>query len=249
MSLPPVGAQLLVFGKKYNINRDADKVLDVVKNAGYVAVEGGASDAASYRQKLDARGLRFGGTHVGLKNLEDVRPLVAYLKTVGGADICNSALMTWDSRSLEDYKTGIRVLNQAGRQLRGEGVHLHYHNHDFEFQKVDGDKTGMDLLMDGLDFSVVDFCIDVAWVTVAGGDAPDFLLRNKDRIGYLHFKDHNGKTWTELGTGRVNWAGIMAVLPKLTKVRWVMIEQDSTEIDPDDSCTQSRKFLKDTFNY
>lgn len=249
MALPRVGAQLLVFGQKYNINRDTALILDCVQSAGYAAVEGGAEDAALYRRQLEERGLVYGGSHVGLQGLLDVRPLVKYLKTVGGSDLCNSGLMKWDGRTLADYKTGIEVLNRAGRQLRDEGIRLHYHNHDFEFHKVDGAKTGMDLLLDGLDFSVVDFCIDVAWVTVAGLDAAEYLRQHHDRIGYLHFKDHDGQAWTELGRGRVNWAGIMKVLPELTGVRWVMVEQDSTEIEPCDSCSISRAFLKETYNY
>jgi len=249
MPLPRIGAQLLVFAQKYNFDKDTDLILDCVQKAGYVAVEGGAADPVAYRRKLEARGLLYGGSHTGLKALLDVKPLVQYLQAAGGQDLCNSALMDWNARTLADYKTGIEVLNRAGRQLRDQGIHLHYHNHDFEFQKVDGVKTGMDLLLDGLDFSVVDFCIDVAWVTVAGLDAAQFLKRHKDRIGYLHFKDHDGQSWIELGQGRVDLPGIMKVLPELTRVRWVMIEQDSTKIEPCASATLSRAFLRDSYGY
>lgn len=249
MTLPGIGSQLLVFASKYDINKDTDLILDCVKAAGYIAVEGGAADAALYRKKLDERGLVYGASHVGLQALLDIKPLIAYLEAVGGRDLCNSGLMTWGGRSPEDYATGIEVLNRAGRQLRDEGIHLHYHNHDFEFEKVTADKTGMELLMEGLDFSVVDFCIDVAWVTVAKHDAAEFLRRHKAHIGYLHFKDHDGTAWTELGRGRVNWSAVMEVLPELTGVRWVMIEQDSTKIDPCQSATISRRFLRERFSY
>jgi len=249
MSLPTVGAQLIVFGKTYDINKDTDLVLDAVKAAGYAAVEGGAKDAALYRRKLDERGLVYASTHTGLKALLDVAPMVQYLHTVGGADWCISGLMTWEGRTLEDFRTGIELLNKAGRELRKEGIHLHYHNHDFEFKPVDGDKTGMDLLLAGLDPAAVDLCVDVAWVTVAGQKAPDFLRAHKASIGYLHFKDHDGKTWIELGQGRVDWPGVMKVLPDMPGVRWVMIEQDSTAIDPRASVAISRRFLKDRFGY
>lgn len=249
MKLPTVGAQLLVFGQKYNLNTDTDAILDCVAKAGYQAVEGGAKDAALYRRKLDERGLVFGGTHVGLQGLLDVKPIIEYLKVVGGHDVCNSALRTWDARSLADYREGIRVLNQAGRQLRDAGIHLHYHNHDFEFQKVDGDKTGMDLLLDGLDFSVVDLCVDVAWVLRGGQDPAAYLQRHRERIGYLHFKDFDGTDWIELGQGKVDFAAILKVLPELKKVRWVMIEQDRTKLDPMDSCRLSREYLRSTFAY
>ena len=249
MPLPPVGAQLLVFGKKYDINKDTDAILDCVAKAGYKAVEGGAADAASFRRKLDARGLAFAGSHVGLKQLLDLQPIIDYLRVVGGRDLCNSALMDWNARSLKDYQEGIRVLNTAGRRLRDEGIRLHYHNHDFEFQKVDGAKTGMDLLIEGLDFSVVDLCVDVAWVWRGGEDPAAYLKKHKARIGYLHFKDFDGKDWIELGQGKVNFPAVMKVLPELTSARWVMVEQDDTKLDPMDSATISRKYLREKLNY
>lgn len=249
MFFPLVGAQLLVFGARYNINTDTDAILDCVARAGYASVEGAAEDTAMYRRKLDARGLRYAGGHVGLAALDDLAPVIEKIQALGGADLCNSALRSWDARSLEDYRHGIRVLNDAGRRLRDAGIHLHYHNHDFEFDKVDGDKTGMDLLLDGLDFDVVDLCVDVAWVTRGGLYAPDFLRTHKDKIGYLHFKDFDGTDWIELGQGIVPLAEVMAVLPELTKVRWVMIEQDATKIDPMDSATISRAYLRETFGY
>ena len=249
MALPLVGAQLLVFGAKYDINTDTDAILDCVARAGYASVEGAAKDVAAYRRKLDERGLRYAGGHVGLAALDDPTAIIAQVQALGGADVCNSAMRSWDARSLEDYRDGIRVLNAAGRRLRDAGIHLHYHNHDFEFAKVDGNTTGMDLLLDGLDFDVVDLCVDVAWVTRGGSYAPDFLRIHNDRIGYLHFKDFDGADWIELGQGIVPFAEIMPVLPELTKVRWVMIEQDATKIDPMDSATISRAYLREAFGY
>ena len=90
MSLPPVGCQLLVFGGHLDIETQTDLILDSLVEAGYAAVEGGPADAALYRQKLDARGLRYGGSHVTLPALRDLPPLISYLQTLGSADICNS---------------------------------------------------------------------------------------------------------------------------------------------------------------
>jgi hypothetical protein len=47
----------------------------------------------------------------------------------------------------------------------------------------------------------------------------------------------------------VNFAEIMAVMPEMTNVRWVMAEQDQSKIDPMDSIAISRAYLKDTFSY
>ncbi len=249
MSLPPVGAQLIVFGPRYNINEHTDAILDCLARAGYDGVEGGAKDPETYRRKLEERGLRYAGSHTGLAALEDPDPLIRYLKTVGGSDICNSGLHRWQDRSREDYLRAIEVLNQAGRRFREEGIHLHYHNHDFEFEKVDGDRRGIDLLIEGLDPEVADLCVDVAWVMRGGDDPASFLRTHKDRIGYLHLKDHDGQDWAELGRGKVNFHEIMAVLPEMDRMRWAVIEQDTSKIDPMESMTISRQYLRDTFSY
>jgi sugar phosphate isomerase/epimerase len=249
MSLPTVGCQLIVFGSKYNIEKDTDKILDTLASAGYKAVEGGASDPVAYKRKLDARGLVYGGSHTSPRGLIDPKPVIKYLKAVDARDVCNSGLLDWKQRTLADFKQTIDILNKSGKTLRAEGIHLHYHNHDFEFAKVDGNKTGMDILLDGLDPEACDLCVDVAWVKIGGDDPAGYLAKHNDRIGYLHFKDHDGTTWTELGRGKVDFAAIMKVLPTMRKVRWVMVEQDRSQLDPVESVKISRAYLKDTFGY
>ncbi len=250
MALPPVGAQLLVFSGHYDINTQTDEILDCIRDAGYDGVEGGSSDAALYKKKLDERGLIYGGGHVGLSVLQTGLPdLITYLKTVECREVCNSGLTTWNSPGLEDYLKSIEILNEAGRTLRSEGISLHYHNHAFEFEKIDGDKTGMDLLFAGLDPGAVDFCVDVAWVQKGGEDPAAFLRAHEDRIGYLHFKDFDDDGWTELGRGKVDFGALLPVVDAMPHVSWVMIEQDTTKINPKDSITISRRYLKDTFGY
>jgi len=253
MPLPLLGAQLMVFGGhptlKYDINTQTDLILDSVKEAGYDAVEGGARDAAAYKAALDARGLRYGGSHVLLPSLENVEPLIAYLKAVDSRDICNSGLRAWHERSADDYRDAIAVLNEAGRAFQRAGIHLHYHHHDFEFEAVEGEKTGMDLLLEGLDPEAVDLCVDIAWVQKGGSDPAEYLMQHKDRIGYLHFKDYDADGWTELGRGQVDIGAVMRVLPDLPNVRWVMVEQDATKNDPRESIAISRRYLREAFGY
>ena len=131
------------------------------------------------KKALDARGLRYGGSHVLLPNLRDVRPLIDYLHAVDSRDICNSGLMTWGNLSADDYRQAVLLLNEAGRAFRQESIHLHYHHHDFEFQAVEGATTGMDILLEGLDPEAVDLCVDIAWVQKGGSDPAEYLRRHK----------------------------------------------------------------------
>ena len=247
MSLPPVGLQCIVFGKTHSI--EDESVLDHVAACGYAGVEAGAKDPIRFRQMLDARGMKRGGSHTGPAALVDPEPIIEDMAIFDCHDLCNSGLMQWDKRTPADYAETIEILNRAGKRLGEAGIKLHYHNHAFEFEPVDGDRTGMDLFIEGLDPEAVDLCVDVGWVAKAGRDPAAFLREHKDRVGYLHFKDFNDDGWIELGQGHVDFAGVMNVLPELTNVSWVMIEQDSTNIDPLESVKLSRKFLHDTYGY
>ena len=248
-ALPPLGLQLIVFGGHYDINAQTEEILDAVVEAGYSTVEGGAQDAGGYRKKLDGRGLLYGGSHVTPSALGNVTPLVDYLRVMEAHDVCNSGLIRWHDRTAEDYRQTIKILNEAGHRLRDENIHLHYHNHDFEFDKVEGEKTGLDLLLDGLDPQAVDFCVDVAWVQKAGHDPAEFLRHHGDRIGYIHLKDYDAEDWKELGQGRVDWPSVLTAVAELPSVRWAMVEQDTTIRDPKESVAISRRFLRDTFGY
>lgn len=250
MALPPIGAQLLVFSKQFDMKTQMEDVLDSVKDSGYAGVEAGGSDAAQLKAQLDARGLTHGGMHFTPSRLRDVQPVIEFGKTTGCHHVSNSGLLVWNERSRADYLETVAILNDAGRKLKDAGMQLHYHHHDFEFEKVDGDVTGMDLLHENLDPDCVDFNFDVAWIQKGGQNPAAYLRKYKDRTTYLHFKDFdsNGE-WTELGRGVVNFGEILAVLPELTGVEWVMLEQDTTKIDARESARISRAYLRDTFGY
>ena len=249
MALPKIGCQLIVFGKKYNVENDIEAILDTLQKAGYDSVEGGPEDAARYKPMLDARGLLYAGSHMAISSNPDIDALIEYSHAMGSTDICNSGLMKWGDLTLDDYREGIRELNEAGRRFRAAGIHLHYHNHEFEFQKIDGDKTGMDVLMEGFDPDACDLCVDVAWVKKGGEDPAEYLKKHKEKIGYLHFKDFDDEGWTELGRGQMDFAPLIKLLPEMPRVRQLVLEQDSTRNDAMESVTVSRKFLRDTFDY
>jgi sugar phosphate isomerase/epimerase len=247
MAVPPVGLQCIVFGKKYQISDP--KVMDRVAKYGYKTLECGVGDAKAFKAMLDERGLKYGGMHTTVPGLADVGPMVEKLGLLQCRDVCNSGLFVWEKIALDDYRKGIAALNEAGRKLKAAGIALPYHNHAFEFEKVDGDRRGIDILLAELDPACVDMCVDVGWVTKGGDDPVAFLKKHVARVGYLHLKDYDNEGWTELGSGVVNIAGVVKLLPSLPGVRQVMYEQDSSRIDPLESVERSRTYLKEKLGY
>ena len=250
MPLPPLGLQTIIFGNKFNWDTQAEEFLDLLKNAGYLNLEtGGPKDAQLFKKLLEARGMRLGGQHIAISGVKDPGPTIEYCQQLGCKDVCNSGLTKWGKLTLDDYRESIKILNEMGKAFKKAGIEFHYHNHAFEFEKVDGNKNGMDVLFEGLDPDAVDFCIDVAWVHKGGENPAQYLLKHNSRIGYLHLKDYQGDEWRELGKGVMDFKSIFKVLPELKRVRWAMVEQDNTKSDPLECITTSRKYLKETFGY
>lgn len=244
---PPLGLQAIVLGKQYPITDPS--VMNHVAQCGYEAVECAVGDPVQLKRMLDERGLKYGGLHVNPARLEHTDRIIETLGVLDAHDVCNSGLWTWDNPGPDDYRRAIDTFNTAGRRLRDAGIHLHYHNHAFEFTAVDGERTGMDLLLGGLDPGAADLCVDAGWVAKAGLDPVAFLRENRAMTGYLHLKDFRGDEWMELGSGEVDIRGVVDLLPELDGVRWVMVEQDSSRIGPLESIAKSRAYLREQCNY
>jgi sugar phosphate isomerase/epimerase len=204
--------------------------LGVIADASYRAVELAAPEPEVLGRLLRVHGLRHAGPHTVIISSIDPGPTLRLLEVTGGRDVCKSGLLRWgDDLTVDDYCNAIRELNELGRRYREHGIHFHNHHHVVEFQALDGALTGWDLLDQELDFSVVDFCIDVAWVVRGGQDPAALLQRLGNRVGYVHLKATREGIWTPLGQGSLNWTAILDVLAKLPSVRWAMVEQDFTE--------------------
>jgi len=250
MAFPILSVQPSTFHKVYPLDQHADAVLDRLSELGYKAIEGGGSDPAEFKRKLDARGMVYSGSHTALSSNPDAGALVRYLHAVGGNNVINSGVLSWDKPDLEVFKESIVRLNQLGKTLRAEGIHLSYHNHALEFDPVDGARTGMDLLIDGLDPECCTLAVDVAWVWRGKHDPATFLRQHQHIITYLHLKDTDATHWKELGRGEMEWTSIMTQIAAMPAVTYAAVEQDQTyDTDPLESLAISREFLRSGFGY
>ncbi len=243
--LPPIGLQPIVLGHRYTL-ADA-RVLDHLAACGYRFLETNPAEPLAFRQAAQQRGLQVIGLHLTPAKLLDMHSIIEQMRILGATDICNSGLWNWNARSLEDWKLLVAILNRAGKILRSEGMYLHYHNHDFEFQMQVQGLPAMEWLADQLDPAACDFCIDVGWVKKAGADPLSFLLRHRERIGYLHLKDCDDQGWTELGCGKLDIGSILQAACTLPHLRWMVCEQDQTRLDPLESLRLTREYLRDSF--
>jgi sugar phosphate isomerase/epimerase len=148
---------------------------------------------------------------------------------------------------LDDYKRLADRLNKAGAVVKDAGMKLAYHNHNFEFQDWGGGKTGYDILLTQTDHDLVNFEMDIYWVSKAGVDPIKLIKENPGRFKMWHVKDMDStpeKSFTEVGTGVIDYKEIFKY-KKLSGMKHFFVEQDHIKIDPYVSITKSLHYIKD----
>jgi len=233
-----LAAQTYVFGDAVKDPVAFGRVLAQVREAGYDAAEV-MEPLPELPVLLSDAGVAMAALHTVLPKLAQPAEVARFLASCNCADVCSSGLMNWDERTADAYRAAAAALNEAGRALRGEGIHLHYHNHEFEFEKVEGNARGIDILLSGLDSAAVDLCLDMGWAHRAGCDAARFARDHADRIGFVHVRDFRGDVSTFLGDGDVPLDEHLAAARALPLLRWCAIEQDPGCADPADDMRRS----------
>lgn len=257
MSEPSASVQLIVFGER---NRtDFAGVLHAVAAAGYEAFEGGnlfhSLGGPETHRLLEDTGLKLSGAHFGYGDFADEEKLgnhIIFAQAVGLRHLMCSGVA--DSKTTDGYRQSAKAFNEIGKRLADAGLTFNYHNHAWEFDDLGG-ICGMDILAQETDPQFVKFNLDVFWLHYAGQDPAAFIRRHAERAGYFHFKDGrriidaSGKPkpqFLELGRGEVDLVSAMQAARE-TGAEWIVVEQDTTQLTPEDSIAMSRNYLREAF--
>ncbi len=129
----------------------------------------------------------------------------------------------------DDYRRMIEDFTPAAKLLREHGMVLHYHNHAFEFQRMEGEKTGFDILTTETDPDLWQFTVDTYWVQVGGKDPARVIDSLKGRVSAVHLKDlamvEGQQRMAAVGEGNLDFAGILAACER-AGTQWALVEQD-----------------------
>lgn len=159
-------------------------------------------------------------------------------------------------RETADQLKGIAErTNRAGEACKKAGIQLCYHHHSFEFQPIDGGKTGMDVFIENFDKELAKFELDVFWAAIGGWDPVKTLEKLAGRVAQVHLKDllpatptifDEGKVpkeaFKEVGAGNIDMKSVVAAA-KRTGVAQCHVEQDQSP-DPIASIQLSLKNLR-----
>ncbi|NUO39769.1 MAG: sugar phosphate isomerase/epimerase [Gemmatimonadaceae bacterium] len=213
-STMPFGIQLYTL--RSIMERDFDGTLARVAEIGYKEVEFAGyynRTPAQVRDVLRRNGLRSPSAHLPLPATDD-----AWKATLDAArEIGHEwAVIPWLDPSQRTPATFAGLpdrMNHMAQMAKSAGMRLGYHNHDFEFGPApSGGGTILDSLVTRTDPSLVDFEMDVYWVTKAGSDPLALMAKYPGRFPLLHLKDSSPppeRKIVDVGTGTIDFATIL----------------------------------------
>lgn len=212
--LDRIGVQLYTL--RTEMQKGVGPVLEQVAAIGYREVEfAGYFDVApaALRTMLEANGLTAPAAHVDFNGLlASSEAALDAAATLGHQWLVVAWLPVEMRSSLDDYKRRAEDFNRLGEACRARGMRFAYHNHDFEFAPLDGG-MGYDALLAACDPSLVDFEMDLFWITRAGQRPLDYFARAAGRFPLVHAKDMDGSAehrMVDVGSGTIDFAAIFA---------------------------------------
>lgn len=243
-SLERIGVQL--YTVRSLMEADFAGTLAAVAAAGYQEVEfAGYFDHSPQEVKavLDRVGLTAPAAHVPLDALtQDLEGTIEAARTVGHDYLVCPWLAPEDRVSIERYQELAAVWNQVGQACSDAGLRFGYHNHDFEFEAI-GDRIPFDVLLQETDPELVDFELDLFWITKGGQDPRRYFERYPGRFSLCHVKDMAADgEMVDVGKGEMDFAAIFAQIEQ-AGLKHFFVEHDQPA-DPLASIAASHDHLE-----
>ena len=201
---------------------DFEGTLTKVAEIGYREVEFAGyynRTPAEVRAILDRHGLVSPAGHMPFESLgPGWNAVLDACRTIGHQYAVIAWIPAERRKTADDWRRIAALFNEAGEACKRAGVRFAYHNHNMEFAPVDG-RLPFDLLLDGTDRALVDFEMDLFWITFGGGDPLAYFAKYPGRFPMVHIKDMVAKTRPDIppdsvmrsvGKGSIDWKQIFA---------------------------------------
>ena len=206
-ALSRIGIQL--FTVRRDLQRDVEGTLAKVAAIGFTEVEFAGfpqGTAASLRAMLDRHGLTAVSNHVRFGALRaDWDRTLDDAAALGQRYIVVASIAAAERRTIDDWKRIAALFNKAGEASLARKIQFAYHNHDFEFAPIDG-KLGYDVLLEETDPRLVQFEMDLYWITRGDKDPLDYYAKWPGRFPLLHIKDMSpDRGFADLGKGTIDF--------------------------------------------
>lgn len=207
---------------------------------------------AAHLRELERLGLKAIGCHTMPKEGMDWDKVLQSCADTGGTAL---VIPFWLFNNRQDVLSLCDTMNRAGELGKKHGVQVSYHNHFQEFMTFDGEMV-MDTMLSNTDPDLVKIEFDTYWAIRGGQDPLAWIQKFGKRCDLLHQKDLPSGVepldlldfmarhpemplmevlqlikddhFTEIGTGTLNIAEIIAAGKSYGDVKYVIVEQDKT---------------------
>ncbi|MEI3791736.1 MULTISPECIES: sugar phosphate isomerase/epimerase family protein [unclassified Chryseobacterium] len=161
-----------------------------------------------------------------------------------GAEYMVCSYLFPEERTVENYKKLPELFEKCGEATQKAGIQFAYHNHDFEFEKLEDDKSVYDFILENTSSDLVKMEMDLYWISKAGLDPLVYFEKYPGRFPLWHVKDMKAgtKDFTEIGNGLIDFKKIFSAKEKAGLKHW-FLEQDSSDKDIFESIRISKKYI------
>ena len=248
MSVPVVSLQL--YTVRDFTQSDVKGTLMKVKEMGYDAVELAGTygmKAVEFKAVLDEIGLVAYSAHAPIEGfVADAAGTVADYKTLGCKVIAVPYLSTEHLPGGNEYAKTKETLTQAGKLCADAGIVFAYHNHAFEFEKTESGVFILDQFF--TDLPHIQAQLDVGWITAAGQNPAEYIMKYAGRCPLIHLKDtipvSGGFEDRPVGQGSQDIPGSVNAAIKAGAAGFVVELDESVGITSLEAAKLSREYLK-----
>ena len=224
---------------------DAKATLKTVAEDGYKNVEAAGYEDGKYygmsptdfKAYLSELNLTPISSHQGSVTLENAEKEMADAKAAGFQyfviPVPPMGLFHYDNATSTMSMTGgaknlAEILDKLGAKAKEAGLKLLYHNHDFEYKKDKDGIVTIDYLLENCNPELVNFQMDLYWVTKAGADPVAYFKKYPGRFKIWHVKDMDKEgRFAPVNTGTIDFGRILAE-KDASGMLYYLVEQDKT---------------------
>lgn len=135
----------------------------------------------------------------------------------------------------ERRRNALSCVNEVARRAADSGVTAAFHPNS-PSGSVFRTAEDYEILLAGLDASVLGFAPDAGHIAKGGMDPLKTIEGSIGLVRHVHFKDMDASgRWVEMGKGLIDFEGIVEALKNAGYKGWIMVEDESAlaEGDPD----------------
>lgn len=260
-----VGCQTRAYGVPIKGRDKLLSILTELKAAGYAGFETNYTsvrddfgDPAPLREEIRKRGVELIGLHMSARftdaaSVKEDRELIASVAKgtlglggkhvfVSGPGVPRNPDGTLVREALERR---CEELDRAGKLCRQMGLRLSSHNHEKE---LDNNAEEMRAVLARTDAANVWILLDLAYVFVAGLQAPALIREIGSRVAAVHVRDMVGAKQEVLpGEGRIDYKATGEAMRAARWPGWAILEMNQRkDISSRDMVTMGRRYMKET---